>query len=117
MSKILLIDDDEQIRSILKRMLTRDGHEVSIAQDGLEGLNIFYQLKPDLVITDINMPNKNGFELISDIFKVVPEQPIIVMSGGRRTISENLDFKVRFFLEKPFTIKELQAVIKLALVV
>jgi YesN/AraC family two-component response regulator len=48
-------------------MLTRDGHEVFVAQDGLEGVKIFYELQPDLVITDIVMPNKDGIELIADL--------------------------------------------------
>lgn len=119
MAKILLIDDEEQIRFLLTRMLKRDGHEVFVAQDGEEGVQSFYQVNPDLVITDIIMPNKDGFAVIAEILATHPTQPIIAMSGGRRTLPADLEsleiIGVKGLLQKPFTNQELQEMIQLAL--
>ena len=121
MATILLIDDEEHMRNLLNKMLIRDGHQVFIAQDGIEGVETFYQCKPDLVITDIVMPKKDGIEVISDIRKINSDQPIIAMSGGRRAYntSYNLDSVemrgVKCFLQKPFTHQQLQEVVQLVL--
>jgi DNA-binding NtrC family response regulator len=119
MAKILVIDDDDPIRFLLTRMLTRDGHEVFTAPDGIEGEKTFYQVKPDLVITDIVMPNKDGLELIAKIFATNPKQPIIAMSGGRRILATDLGYKeiigVKGMLQKPFTHQQLQEIVQLAL--
>ncbi|MDQ5940165.1 MAG: hypothetical protein QG557_1115 [Pseudomonadota bacterium] len=64
MAKILVIDDEEQLRDLIKKMLTRDGHQILMAQDGEEGVRAFHQFNPDLIITDIIMPNKDGIEVI-----------------------------------------------------
>ena len=119
MAKILLIDDEEQMRFLLTRMLMRDGHEVFVAQDGEEGVQSFYQVNPDLVITDIVMPEKDGLEVIAEIRTTHPKQPIIAMSGGSRTIIVDLDsvkeIGVKSILQKPFTHQQLQEVVQLSL--
>ena len=119
MAKILVIDDEAQMRYLLTRMLTRNGHEVFTAQDGIEGEQTFYQVKPYLVITDIVMPNKDGLEVIAEILATNPKQAIIAMSGGRRILAEDLECKeiigVKSILQKPFTYKQLQEVVELAL--
>jgi pilus assembly protein CpaE len=61
--RILFVDDEEQIRKLLSTWLTRHGYEVSVANDGLEALKAIRAKAPDLVITDVNMPNMNGLEL------------------------------------------------------
>jgi pilus assembly protein CpaE len=61
--RILFADDEEQIRKLLSTWLTRQGYEVTVANDGLEALKAIRAKAPDLVITDVNMPNMNGFEL------------------------------------------------------
>jgi len=119
MAKILLIDDEEQMRFVLTRMLKRDGHEVFVEQDGVEGVQSFYQVNPDLVITDIIMLNKDGFAVIAEILATHPTQPIIAMSGGRRILAADLEslgiIGVKGLLQKPFTHQELQDMIQLAL--
>ena len=121
MAKILVIDDEDQLRDLLQKLLTRDGHEICIAHDGKEGIANFHQFNPDLVITDIIMPNIDGIEVITELHQSNSNLPIIVISGGRRSMAAgfNLDsvemLGVRGILQKPFTYQQLQEVVKLAL--
>ena len=82
MALILIIDDEPQIRSMLKLMLERDGYEVAEAPDGIEGIRVFRQNPAELIITDLIMPNKDGIGLIIDLKKEFPNVKIIAMSGG-----------------------------------
>ena len=82
MARILIIDDEPQIRSMLKLMLERDGYEVVEAPDGVEGIRVYRQNPADLIITDLIMPNKDGIGMIIDLKKEFPEVKIIAMSGG-----------------------------------
>ena len=82
MARILIIDDEPQIRSMLKLMLEREGYEVVEAPDGVEGIKIYRQNPADLIITDLIMPNKDGIGMIIDLKKEFPNVNIIAMSGG-----------------------------------
>ena len=82
MALILIIDDEPQIRSMLKLMLERDGYEVAEAPDGREGIKIHRQNPADLIITDLIMPNKDGIGMIIELKKEFPDVKIIAMSGG-----------------------------------
>jgi YesN/AraC family two-component response regulator len=82
MARILIIDDEPQIRSMLKLMLERDGYEVAEAPDGIEGIRIYRQNPADLIITDLIMPNKDGIGVIIDLKKEFPNVKIIALSGG-----------------------------------
>ena len=82
MALILIIDDDDQFRAMLRQMLEYEGYEVVDAPDGKEGIRI-YRVKPtDLIITDIVMPKKEGIETIVELRRDFPEVKIIAMSGG-----------------------------------
>jgi DNA-binding NtrC family response regulator len=82
MARILIIDDEPQIRSMLTLMLERDGFEVVEASDGVEGIKAYRQHPADLIITDLIMPNKDGIGMIIDLKKEYPDVKIIAMSGG-----------------------------------
>ena len=82
MARILIIDDEPQIRSMLKLMLERDGYEVVEAPDGVAGIKVYRQNPADLIITDLIMPNKDGIGMIIDLKKEFPKVKIIAMSGG-----------------------------------
>jgi len=82
MARILIIDDEPQIRSMLKLMLERDGYEVVEAPDGVEGIKVYRQNPADLIITDLIMPNKDGIGMIIELKKEFPDVKIIAMSGG-----------------------------------
>jgi len=122
MAHVLLIDDDEQFRIMLEQMLTQDGHRVTIASDGEQGLRLALETKPDLVITDILMPRKDGIETILAMSQAGLTIPIIATSGGRRAISAqfNLDsagmLGVKVTLPKPFSRGDLREAIKRALI-
>lgn len=82
MPRILVIDDDENTRDILRRMLTRRGYEVLEAENGFEGIRCFQEEGADLVVTDVLMPEKEGLETIQELREEFPSLKIIVMSGG-----------------------------------
>ena len=82
MERILIIDDEPQIRSMLTLMLEREGYEVVEASDGVDGIKIYRQNPADLIITDLIMPNKDGIGMIIDLKKEFPNVKIIAMSGG-----------------------------------
>lgn len=121
MAKILVIDDEEQLRDLLKQMLSRDGYEVITASDGVEGMRAFDQFHPDVVITDIIMPNKDGIEVITELLGRDPKTAIIAISGGRRAITAEFNLEsaellgVKGILSKPFTREQLREVVHLAL--
>ena len=91
MAHILIIDDDDSVRDILKRFLERFGYIVSLASSGREGLRLLQQKKTDIVITDIFMPEMDGLEVILEIRKrchrLSGSLPVIAISGGILTMS------------------------------
>jgi DNA-binding response OmpR family regulator len=84
MAKILVIDDEPSILLMIKKMLEKAGHEVDMALNGKEGMQIFENNKADLLITDIIMPEKEGLETIVEMRKKYPDLKIIAISGGGR---------------------------------
>jgi DNA-binding response OmpR family regulator len=112
MNKILLIDDDNHFREMFSELLKRNNYEVIETNDGRNALPLYENNQPDLVITDIIMPDKEGIETILDLKKKHPSAKIIAISGGGRTnamdnlrsarlLGANLSF------EKPFDHKEI----------
>jgi DNA-binding response OmpR family regulator len=89
MPRIVVIDDEENIRFFVNEALTTAGYDVACASDGNKGLEIIEKFKPDIVITDILMPNKEGIETIPEIKSNYPGVKIIAMSGGGRIKGEN----------------------------
>jgi len=88
--RVLLIDDDEMVLETLAPGLSDAGFEVETAQDGEIAADRFKRISPDVVVTDIIMPNREGIETLIEFKKIAPDIPIIVMSGGGRT--HKLDF-------------------------
>lgn len=82
MAIILVIEDDPGVRDLVSRVLTRAGHDVEIATDGREGIQILEDLVPDVIITDINMPGMDGIELITTFRQKRLQVPVIAISGG-----------------------------------
>jgi len=84
MAKILVLDDELSILVMIKKMLEKEGHDVELALNGIDGMELFEKNKPDLVITDIIMPQKEGLETILELRKKYPKLKIIAISGGGR---------------------------------
>ncbi len=82
MATILVADDDEQVRSVLSRMLEREGHQVLQAADGFEASDLYRQRHPEVVILDLYMPEKEGLETLLELRTDFPGIRIIVISGG-----------------------------------
>jgi DNA-binding response OmpR family regulator len=82
--RILLIDDDDLVRTTIQSILESAGYEVIQAADGEQGVDVYRTHAPDLVITDILMPNKEGIETIRDLKRCDPAPRVIAISGGDR---------------------------------
>jgi DNA-binding response OmpR family regulator len=82
MKKILIIDDNEQFNKMLCMILAQAGYEVSTATNGDSGLKLYRQERPDLIITDIYMPEKEGLETIMELRATDCQTRILVVSGG-----------------------------------
>ena len=84
MAKVLVVEDNEFFRDMLKETLAAGGHTVSSANDGEQALAILEKEKPNVLITDIIMPKVTGISLIKQVKKLFPEIKIIAISGGWR---------------------------------
>jgi two-component system KDP operon response regulator KdpE len=116
MQKILIVDDEPQITRVLRRSLSAHRYEVRTAADGESALDTVRDFAPDLIITDLSMPEMNGIELCREIRKK-SEIPIIVLSvkGEEKTKVEALDAGADDYITKPFGIEELLARVRAAL--
>ena len=114
--KILIVDDEAQITRVLRRSLTTHRYDVRTASDGQAALELFYDWNPDLVITDLSMPEMNGLELCQEIRKT-SQAPIIVLSvkGEEHSKVEALDAGADDYITKPFGIDELLARVRATL--
>jgi len=108
MARILLIDDDDAVRTALRLMLVHFGHTVIEANNGKEGLRIYSADGADLLIADILMPEKDGLEVLISLRKTNPSLKIIAISGGSHQSPTNILRAARFLgasrvLAKPFS--------------
>jgi two-component system KDP operon response regulator KdpE len=108
--RILIVDDERQITRVLRTSLQSSGYEVSVANNGMEAFNLFKSVAPDLIITDLSMPEMDGLELTRAI-RSISEVPIIVLSvRGQEPIKvAALDEGADDYVTKPFSMQELLA--------
>jgi len=117
-STVLIIDDDELMRTFLVESFKLHGYEVRVAKNGHVGIEAYLEQPVDLVITDLFMPEKDGVEVVRTLIKHDPDVKIFAMSGGdsaggRKDVLEVLeDFGVKKIFEKPFKIAEVLAAAK-----
>lgn len=115
-TKILTIDDDKNICEAIKLYLENEGYEVATANDGLTGVNTFKSYDPDLVLLDIMMPQKDGWQVCREI-REISSKPIIMVSAKGEVIDRvvGLELGADDYMEKPFDMKELLARIRVVL--
>lgn len=111
MASILIAEDDRDIRELVAFRLRRDGHEVSLAEDGLQAVDLVHALEPDLVILDVMMPGLNGLEVARAI-RESPDQsdvPIIMLTARtlEGDIAQGFSAGADDYVAKPFSPLEL----------
>ena len=108
--KILVVDDDENVREVLADLLLLEGHEVLLAEDGEKALSLFEQERPDLIITDLGMPGISGWEVSRKVKSMQPSIKVIVISGWGATLEK--DQLERNFVDqvlpKPFHLEQVK---------
>ncbi|MEO6390855.1 MAG: response regulator transcription factor [Pyrinomonadaceae bacterium] len=114
--KILVVDDEPQITRVLRRSLGAHRYDVRVAADGEAALELFHDWHPDLIITDLSMPNMDGLEVCRRV-RAESEVPLIVLSvkGDERAKVAALDAGADDYVTKPFGIEELLARVRAAL--
>lgn len=112
--KILIIEDEKITRISLADILTKEGYEVFSAEDGETGLTIFYNELPEIVITDLRLPKKNGLEILETIIKTNPSTKIILITAYStvETAVSSLKLGAYDYLTKPFSPDELLSILK-----
>ena len=117
MAKILVVDDESLVLNLFKATLTRLGHEVLAASSGREGVDVYRRQRPMATILDLNLPDINGIEVLTEIRAVDPHAPVLIWTGAG---TEELEQEARKrgvteFLIKGFSLHELGAALKRAL--
>lgn len=115
-TKILIVDDDPNISDLLKMYFENEGYDVKLAADGSEGLNYFKMYEPDLVLLDIMLPKKDGWQVCREI-REISSKPVIMVTAKGEVFDKvlGLELGADDFVTKPFDIKELSARVKAVL--
>lgn len=108
--RVLIVEDDDDFGLLLSAMITKSGREPFRGRDAVQGMRLFVEKEPDLVIVDYRMPGKNGIELARDLKEVRSDLPIILLSGF---LTEDLRFLaervgIDRILSKPITYRQIQ---------
>ncbi len=119
MAKLLVVEDDESVRTLAARALERDGHAVNVAADGAQGLSLIRDAAGsyDLVVSDIRMPEMDGIEMAKAAAALFPAMKILLMTGyaDQRERAEELNGIILDVVQKPFTLAEIRSRVDRAL--
>lgn len=115
-TKILIVDDDSNICELLKMYFENEGYDVKTAADGVEGLSYFKMFEPDMVLLDIMLPKKDGWQVCREI-REISAKPIIMVTAKGEVFDKvlGLELGADDFVVKPFDMKELSARVKAVL--
>ena len=110
MASIIIAEDEAGVREFVSRALAMDGHDVTVAEDGLEALDRLGQARYDLLLTDIVMPGLDGIALALKAVSEWPDMRILLMSGyaAERQRAHNLDALVHRVISKPFSLADIR---------
>lgn len=114
MERVLIVDDEENARIGLKKLLVLDGYRVDAVANGFEALEFLDQNSVDLVITDINMPEMNGLVFLRELNRSYPTINVIMVTayGGVESYLEAMNLGAFEYLNKPVRLEELKAVME-----
>jgi CheY-like chemotaxis protein len=111
--KVLVVDDNNDLRIVVSKMLSRLGYEVSSADSGENGLSIFLENKFDIVLSDYEMPGIDGVAFACSVKKSSPCTPVVIMTGaGKETVFSRESTAVDEVISKPFTLAEINETIQ-----
>lgn len=116
--KVLVVEDEFGLQDIMRSVLTMEGYEARVAVDGLNGYKVFREFGPDLIITDVVMPNMSGIELVQKVRSEKPQIKVIFMSGffGVKRLKKELDEEIIKnhypTLAKPFKVSHMLDVVE-----
>jgi CheY-like chemotaxis protein len=112
-ARILVIDDEEFIRSVLSRTLAQVHHQVTLAENGEKGIQLFKKEKFDMVLTDLGMPGMSGWEVCRAIKKISPHTPVGMITGWGAEMSRSKmeEHGLDFFISKPFDFNQILNVV------
>ena len=115
-SRVLVIDDEESIRTLLRISLIHKGYDVTTAEDGEKGLRAFERQRHPIVITDIKMPGMDGLQVLSKIRRIDPDTRVIVITGhgDMQSAIESLKLEASDFINKPIKEEALTVALKRA---
>ncbi len=116
-ARILVIEDESAVREVLREGLTQVGHEVLVARDGVEGLQVFERKRPHIVLADVQMPGMEGIEVLHKIKAVDPAARVVIMTGygSEETAIEALRGGAINYLKKPVILRELYRIVDKAM--
>ena len=110
---ILVVDDNNVLRIVVSKMLSRLGYEVSSADSGENGLNIFLKNKFDVVLSDYEMPGMDGVAFACSVKKSSPSTPVVIMTGARKeAVFSRKSTAVDKVISKPFTLAEIDETVQ-----
>ncbi len=117
MANILVVDDEEPVRALVRKILVKDGHEVLEAENGQVACDVFASSDIDLIVADLVMPEKNGIEMIMEIKRTHPKVKVVAISGGVG-FSGQIDLLsvakllgAKHIIKKPFNIDDLRGAV------
>ena len=111
--KVLVVDDNNDLRIVVSKMLSRLGYEVSSADSGENGLGIFLEKKFDIVLSDYEMPGIDGIAFACSVKKSSPRTPVVIMTGaGKESVFSRKSTAVDEVISKPFTLAQIDETIQ-----
>ncbi|MEK7735496.1 MAG: sigma-54 dependent transcriptional regulator, partial [Nitrospirota bacterium] len=115
--KILIVEDEKSMREVLGILLEGEGYDVTLAAGGIDGISLLNKDIFDMVITDINMPKVNGFEILKKVRETSPDTLVIMITafGTTESAIEAMQLGAYDYIHKPFKIDEIRLVVKKAL--
>ncbi|MDY0058630.1 MAG: response regulator [Myxococcota bacterium] len=113
---IAVVEDDDQVTSIIVRLLEKEDYLVKTAKDGMDGLRLLEEIRPDLLIVDVMMPRLDGFQFVRALRYIKENKniPIIFLTArsDARSMIEGINLGAKFFLSKPFQVTDMMNKIK-----